>query len=855
MTTRMPTVTRKSAVAWCGMMLLGAGFWASPQLWSQRPEGPGAEGPPPGPPGGEFPGGPPGGFRFPLDPVTAALDKNGDRELSAEELSNAAEVLKELDKNKDGKLTADEVAPPFPFGGPGGGRGFGPMGGPTRKILKDYDRDGNGYLTKEERAEARKKLPAEGGGRGFGPPGGGPGGFGRSSEPPKPGPKIAPAKVKSYPDAGLYDTNVVRTLFFTFENDDWEKELESFHNTDVEVPATLVVDGNEYPNVGIHFRGMSSYMGVGTGFKRSMNVQIDLADPDQKLYGYKTLNLLNSNGDPTMLSSVLYSHIARDYIPAPKANLVKVVINGEYWGVYANVQQFNKDFLKDNYPSSKGARWKVSGSPGADGGLRYLGEDLAEYKNRFEIKTKDDDASWKALVNFCKVLDQTPPEQLEEALAPILDIDGALRFLALDCALVNSDGYWTRASDYSLFLDENGQFHTVPHDMNEAFQSGGPPGFGPPGGGGPRGGRGGERGNGGPPREGNEPFDGGRPPREGEPPRPEGGPPNEGGPGFGPPPGGGFGGFGPPGGFGGGRGPGGPGGMMHGGVDLDPLIAIDDARKPLRSKLLAVPTLKAKYLSYVKEIAEKSLDWKKIGPFVAAQRALIQKDVAADTRKLTRNEDFMSQTAAEIPKDRPNGLRHFFEARRKYLLENKDVAGASPLAADAIRSPESTHSGRTSGISTSAQPGPNSPKVKISELMASNTKTVRNPAGEFSDWIELHNPTPAAMDLSGCYVTDSDKTLRKWAFPMGTTIPAGGHLILWADEDSKAETGLHLNFKLSSKGEDLYVIDSDERGNAVLDHVRFEKQTDDVSFGRHPDHAEEWTPLFPTPGDRNRVSE
>lgn len=294
--------------------------------------------------------------------------------------------------------------------------------------------------------------------------------------------------------------------------------------------------------------------------------------------------------------------------------------------------------------------------------------------------------------------------------------------------------------------------------------------------------------------------------------------------------------------------------MMHGGVDLDPLIGLDDTRKPLRAKLLAVPSLRAKYLGYVKQIAEKSLDWKTIGPLVAQQRALVMKDVEADTRKLTRYEDFVSQTAPETSADRLSGLKHFFEARRKYLLENKDVAAATPLAATG-RKAETIVTGVADGVTKSASPGPNSPKVIINELMASNTKSIKSPSGKFADWIELHNPTEAAIDLTGCYVTDTDRAPRKWPFPQGIVIPAGGYLILWADEDGKAESGLHLNFKLSAKGEDLYLIDSDARGNAILDHVRFEKQTDDISFGRHPEQTVDWTPLFATPGDRNRVSE
>src|SRR5690606_37038522 len=102
------------------------------------------------------------------------------------------------------------------------------------------------------------------------------------------------------------------------------------------------------PGVGVHFRGASSFMMIPAGSKRSLNLSFDTVDDEQRLYGYKTLNLLNGNGDPSMLSSVLYSEMARENLPAPKANLVEVVINGESWGVFANVQQFDKVFLEEN---------------------------------------------------------------------------------------------------------------------------------------------------------------------------------------------------------------------------------------------------------------------------------------------------------------------------------------------------------------------------------------------------------------------------------------------------------------------------------------------------------------------------
>ena len=107
------------------------------------------------------------------------------------------------------------------------------------------------------------------------------------------------------------------------------------------------------------------------GRKRSLNVSLDFVDPNQRLLGYKTLNLLNSHEDPTFLHTVLYLAHRPEVYPGAKANFVRVVINGESWGLYVNAQQFDKIFLAENYPSGKGARWKVPGNPGADGGLRY----------------------------------------------------------------------------------------------------------------------------------------------------------------------------------------------------------------------------------------------------------------------------------------------------------------------------------------------------------------------------------------------------------------------------------------------------------------------------------------------------
>ena len=449
---------------------------------------------------------------------------------------------------------------------------FGGGGREEQQLVARFDKDGDGKLNREERKAARG---AAGGGQNFfGRPF-----FGRDNANASPGRKLAPGDVAPYPSTPIYDLGTLRTMFLQFENADWEEELAAFHNTDVEVPATMIVDGRTYKEVGVHFPGASSFMMVPAGMKRSLNVSTDFGIEDQDLGGYRTFNLLNATNDPTFLRAVLYTEIARRYVAAPKMNYMRVAINGESWGVYLNTQQFNGDMVRDHFKTTKGARWKTPGNPRGRAGLEYLGDDPASYKYLYEIKTKDDADSWKALIQLCKVLNETPLDKLEAALAPLLDIDAALKFLAVEVALVNSDGYWTRASDYNIYRDPDGRFHILPHDVNEGLGG-------------------------------------------------------EGGRGFG-----------------------------GGGAQLDPLVSVNDPGKPLRSRLLAVPALREKYLGYVKDIATRWLDWNAIYPMLKANHDLIAAEVRLDTRKLYDVEGFEEGIAS-----RNNSLKDFVDTRREYLL-------------------------------------------------------------------------------------------------------------------------------------------------------------------------------------------
>lgn len=505
------------------------------------------------------------------------------------------------------------------------GRGFFAGMSTQRKVLAQFDADSNKVLDAAERKAALASLTAQGGSsmrRMFG---------GSRTVTVTPGPRVAPADVKPVPaSVPLFDPGTMRTLFLTFEDEEWVKELIAFNNTDVDVPATVMMDGRTLRDVGVHTRGASSFMAVPEGQKLSLNLSFDFLHKGQELMGVSTLNLLNSHEDPTLLRTVVFQQIAREYLPAPKANFIRVVINGESWGVFTSAEQVNKDFFAANFGSRSGARWKVTGSPDGRGGLEYLGDDPTPYREIYTLKSKEEPKVWADLAHLTKVLNRTPPADLERELSPLLDIDQALRFLALDVALVNNDGFWTRASDYELYQDIKGRFHLIPHDANESFIVGreaGAPG-----------------GRGGPPDAAGA----------------RGGPPPAGAPPAGAPPAGAGGGRRGAGGGGGGRG--GFGFMMSGNASLDPLVGLTDTTKALRSRLLAVPALREKYLSYVRDIATRWLDWGTLGPIVQKHHDLIAPVTRTDTRKLDSTEDF--EAGIET-------FRTFATKRRAFLLDWK----------------------------------------------------------------------------------------------------------------------------------------------------------------------------------------
>lgn len=144
------------------------------------------------------------------------------------------------------------------------------------------------------------------------------------------------------------------------------------------------------------------------------------------------------------------------------------------------------------------------------------------------------------------------------------------------------------------------------------------------------------------------------------------------------------------------------------------------------------------------------------------------------------------------------------------------------------------------------------PQVIVNELMADNDTITEGPQRDFDDWLELLDLSEQDVELVGMYLSDDADNLRKWSFPPQTVISAGGFLLIWADDDIDDAPGLHANFELSADGECLFLVDVDERYNAILDQVDFAQQEVNVSYGRIPDGTGSFgTLVVPSPAESN----
>lgn len=652
--------------------------------------------------------------------------------------------------------------------------------------------------------------------------------------------------------SGLYDESTLRDIHLWFDQANYWQQLKDNYSSKTDLPATMIVEGDTFLQVGVRFKGQTSYMQTQNSDKKSFNITMDYLVEGQDLDGYSTLNFNNAFEDASFMREVSYLHQIRRHVPAARANFIRLFINGVSWGIYPNVQQLNGDYLEEWFFSNDGTRWRADrpagtggGGPGGgwgDGtaGLNYLGADTTEYQEYYTLKKAHKENPWDDLVNLCDVLNTTPADNLETEISEVLDLDRTLWFLASEIAFSDDDSYVFKGKmDYYLYWDPETQRITpLEFDGNSVMKS--------------------SASNWGVfynQTKVNYPL-------------------------------------------------------------LNRLLAVPSIRQRYLAHFRTLiademnttefNTLVDQYDALIKTGVQA--DTKKLYSFTqfGTEKTTIKNFVQTHRNTLLNHAE-MSATGPSITyptmsssagvwidpaADAPvtvtanitstNGISevslfhcagaygHFLKTTMYDDGQHGDGSASDGVfgaqipgyaTGTMVRFYIQAASDNTAKTLTFLPVGAEhdvfyyyvgatwaeNPLVVINEVMASNTNTVADEAGEFEDWIELYNLSNQPIDLSGYALSDNPANLLKWIFPAGISIPANGYLIVWADEDG-LQGPLHASFKLSAAGETLSLVDASSN---VLDNITFDAQTSDLGYARVPNGTGPFVIQNPTFGTSN----
>ncbi|MFN0036395.1 MAG: CotH kinase family protein [Saprospiraceae bacterium] len=650
---------------------------------------------------------------------------------------------------------------------------------------------------------------------------------------------------------GLYDESTLRDFHLWFAQPDYWQQLKNNYPSKTDLPATMVVEGDTFFNVGVRFKGQTSYSQTQNSDKKSFNITMDYAVAGQDLDGYSTLNLNNCFEDASFMREVSYLHQIRRHIPAARANYVRLFINGTSWGIYPNVQQLDGDYLKEWFFSNDGTRWRADRPAGGGGGggpmwgdgtagLNYLGADTALYKVHYTLKTANKPNPWDDLVNVCKVLNTTPLSNLETEMAEVLDLDRTLWFLASEIAFSDDDSYVFKGRmDYYLYWDPETQRMTpLEFDGNSVMK--------------------------------NNAVNWGVFYNETKVNYP----------------------------------------LLNRLLAVPSIrqrylahfrtLVADEMNTTEFNALVdqydavinaGVQTDTKKLYSFNQYGSEKQtiktfvqnhrntllnhFEMTAVGPSISnatmTSAAGAWADPLADAPvTVTATITSASGISAVSLFHCPAAYGHFTKTTMYDDGQHNDGAASDGVfggqipgfaTGTLVRFYLEAAANNTAKTVAYLPVGAEhdvfyykvgaawveNPPVVINEIMASNTTTAADEEDEYEDWIELHNLTNAAVDLTGYALSDNPANPQKWIFPAGISIPANGYLIVWADEDG-TQGPLHASFKLSASGESLSLVDSQ---GYFLDTLSFGQQVTDMGYARLPNGTGPFVIQAPTFGGFN----
>ncbi len=185
----------------------------------------------------------------------------------------------------------------------------------------------------------------------------------------------------------------------------------------------------------------------------------------KKFYGYKKFNLKAENNDPTFLREHYTLQTYREAgLAAARSHHAEVYINGEYMGLYLNVEQLDDEFTVSRFGNDTGNLYKCLWGSSLEDDGQYADDLIYELKNNETINDRS------KLLNFIKVLNHASDDSFSTQISRWVDMDKLIRFLAVEIVVGHWDGYSYNKNNFYIYENPaTGKMEFIPYDVDNTF--------------------------------------------------------------------------------------------------------------------------------------------------------------------------------------------------------------------------------------------------------------------------------------------------------------------------------------------------------------------------------------------------
>ena len=270
----------------------------------------------------------------------------------------------------------------------------------------------------------------------------------------------------------FYRTDVVPRIDITIPADSLAAIFANV-TSDYEYHASFAYTAPGYSvsgvEVGFRLRGNTSRNSGKKSFKISFNSFVS----GTRIQGVKDLNLNGEHNDPSIMRARIAWELAQDAgMPAPRVNHVRLFINGQPFGLYANIEHMNDDYVEHRYARDAGNLYKCLWP--AD--LANLGTDPNSYKlmsggrRVYELKTNETLDDYSGIARFVTALHATTSTQALCALDSVFNVNSYLKWLAWEVTTGHWDNHSFNKNNFYLYEDPaSGLIEFISYDADNTF--------------------------------------------------------------------------------------------------------------------------------------------------------------------------------------------------------------------------------------------------------------------------------------------------------------------------------------------------------------------------------------------------